>query len=423
MENQNERLKNLVAKMTLKNSYWGYLFSRVRRVASENIPSIMGVVPEKDGTISLLFHPDLLSKTSDDVVKLIITHEGMHLLHKHISRLLRIIANEMNDETKAIKIDIWNIAADCAVNPVINMPEVVEVAGRPFNGCFPKLYGLKDKKASEYYYNNLINRVQIKKVSIGDLTQMYDKVDDHSTWSNIVKQVSDISSLSRKVDGYIQNIIKDSLKSFQKKRGLLPNYISELIESALAPPKVPYFQIIRKLVKGSRLSKFKRSFAKVNRKRTYVFEISEKQNFPAISPFPGRTRDFSFNIVVLIDTSGSMSPDDIREGLSGVKNIIENDRHTNTIVLENDAKLQKEYKVKKIHDIDFHVKGRGGTTLQPGLERARELYPDVCLTFTDGMCDNINNLSRKLLPKKIIWVIQKDGTAENVNKTGYIVRI
>lgn len=423
MENQNERLKNLVAKMTLKNSYWGYLFSRIRRVASENIPSIMGVAPEKDGTISLLFHPDLLSKTSDDVVKLVITHEGMHLLHKHISRLLRIIANEMNDDTKAMKIKIWNIAADCAVNPVINMPEVVEIAGQSFTGCFPKLYGLKDRKSSEYYYNNLMDSVKDGKKSAGDFGQMYDKIDDHSAWGNIVKQVSDISSLSRKVDGYIQNIIKDSLKSFQKKRGLLPSYISELIESALAPPKVPYFQIIRKLVKGSRLSKFKRSFATVNRKRTYVFEISDKQNFPAISPFPGRTRDFSFNIVVLIDTSGSMSPDDIREGLSGVKNIIESDRHTNTTVLENDAELQKEYTVKKIHDIDFHVKGRGGTVLQPGLERARELYPDVCLTFTDGMCDNINNLSRKLLPKKIIWVIQKDGTAENVNKTGYIVRV
>ena len=118
-----------------------------------------------------------------------------------------------------------------------------------------------------------------------------------------------------------------------------------------------------------------------------------------------------------------MSKEDILEGLSGIKNIIENDRHCKLTVLENDTKLQKEYKVKKLRDIQFNISGRGGTTLQPGLERARELNSDVCLCFTDGYCDNINNLPRKTIPRKIIWVIQKEGSIDCVNETGFIVRI
>jgi predicted metal-dependent peptidase len=150
------------------------------------------------------------------------------------------------------------------------------------------------------------------------------------------------------------------------------------------------------------------------------------ENLPKISPFPGKTRDFSFFIVIMIDTSGSMNEDDIREGLSGIKNIIENDRHTKVTVLEVDTVIGKEYEVKKVRDIQFKITGRGGTTLYPGLKRAKELQPDVLLCFTDGGCENINAIPRKKLPRKIIWVVQKEelgGTASTLNETGFVVRI
>ena len=52
-----------------------------------------------------------------------------------------------------------------------------------------------------------------------------------------------------------------------------------------------------------------------------------------------------------------------------------------------------------------------------------EMNPDVVVGFTDGFTDYINNMPKKMLPKKLIWVIQKKGTADRVNKTGYVVRI
>jgi len=118
-----------------------------------------------------------------------------------------------------------------------------------------------------------------------------------------------------------------------------------------------------------------------------------------------------------------MSEDDVREGLSGVKNIIENDRYCKTTVLEVDAGVEKEYMVKKVRDIQFNIKGRGGTTLGPGIDRARQLGVDVCLAFTDGYTENINAYSRKKFPKKMIWVITKGGSSEAVNKTGWVVKL
>jgi predicted metal-dependent peptidase len=231
-----------------------------------------------------------------------------------------------------------------------------------------------------------------------------------------------LGALSRKLEQNVRKIIKDSVKHFSKDRGNLPSHIAELIEQALGPPKVPYYQIIRRLVRGSRLSKFQRSPTRINRKRTYTFHL-EGSSLPQISPFPGKKRDFTFDIVILIDTSGSMSPDQIAEGLSGVKNIIENDKYCYTTVLEVDAGVEKEYQCKRIKDIQFNVKGRGGTVLRPGLERAKQLGCDICLAFSDGYVDDINSVPRKYLPKKLVWIITENGSVEHVNKSGYVIKL
>ena len=425
-ENVDQRLRNLIAKLTLKYNYWGYLFSRVRRRSSNEIPSIMGVGPEPDGTVSLYYNPDLIKDTDDQTIILILTHEGFHLLNKHISRLLRLVADEINTNIKQTKSKIWNIAADCCVNAQANIPNILRIAGREYESCRAELYDLPKDKSSEFYYHRLLKKEseanKVGGTTTNDLEGRSDQIDDHSSWGE-VKEVADVQALSRKVDSYVTNIIRDSVKSFSRDRGNFPSNVAELIEEALLPPKAPYYQIIRKLVRATRLSKFKRAHMKINRKRGYVFSLNETLNIPVISPFPGRTRDHSFDITLLLDTSGSMTKEDMLEGLSGIKNIIENDKYCRVTVLENDAKLQKEYEVKKLRDIEFNIRGRGGTILAPGLKRAKELNHDVCLAFTDGGTDNINAISRKNLPKKIIWVIQKEGSVNMLNKTGFIVRI
>lgn len=415
--NTDERVKNLIAKFVLKYNYWGYLFSRVRRRPMKELPSPMGVSPERDGTITLYYNPEMVSQTSDENMKVVIEHEGMHLLNKHLSRYLRILSYEVEEERKKDKGEIWNVAADCAVNEQAKIQDELEIAGRKWKICLPEKYGLERGHMTEYYFYELLKTAKTKEISTAGM------IGDHSGWSKNIKGVADLSSLSRKVESFVQNVIKDSVKSFSKDRGSIPSHIAQLIEEALKPPRAPYYQIIRKLIRASRISAYKRSPTKINRKRTYVFHLGDNSDIPVISPFPGRTRDLTFNIVTLIDTSGSMSQDDILEALSGCKDIIEHDKHCHTTVLEVDAAVEKEYVIKRIKDIQFNVKGRGGTTLFPGLERARELNPDVCLCFTDGYCESINEIDRKKLPKRLIWAITPGGTAKTVNKTGFVVRL
>jgi predicted metal-dependent peptidase len=419
-----QRLKELLAKFVLKYNYWGYLFSRIRRKPSLQIPSIMGVAPEMDGSITLWYHPKLVDVTDDKNVSFVLEHEGMHLLNKHISRLIRIIADETDITKIRIKADLWNMAADAAANEQASFKDSFIIDGKPWPLIFPKSLGYPSGKITEWYYYELLkkNKDSMEKFA-KEMKDLYKILQNHSEWTKGTNKIADLSSLSRKMDSFITDIIKESVKSFSKDRGNLPAHIRQLVEMALGTPKVPYFALIKKLIKGSRLSKFKRSHTKVNRKRGYVFIIGDKEGLPEISPFPGRTRDFTFKVAILIDTSGSMSMEWIAEGLSGVKNILEKDRHCHVTVMQIDTVIESEYQPKKVSDIKFEAKGRGGTVLFPALQRSKELGVDVCLAFTDGYCEVINSIPRKLFPKKIIWVITPDGTSKNVDKTGYVVRI
>jgi predicted metal-dependent peptidase len=463
--NSGERIKNLIAKFVLKYNYWGYLFSRVRRHPSKSLPSIMGVAPEKDGTLTLYYHPDLVEKTDDNTLIKIIEHEGLHILNKHIPRLVRILANEISPLNKNFKSMQWNIAADCVVNSQAGLPKTLTVAGTEWSLCHPEAYGFEKDKVTEYYYLELLqktpppckcfqnggkgkdgsckdkngNSKDGNQDKSGDKDEnegsnskqeckCFDKImkqiGDHTGWTQNIDGAEDLSSLSRKLDQHTKRIIRESAKTFQKDRGNLPGYLKDLIQGALLPPKAPYYQIIRNLVRGSRFCKFQRSPTRINRKRTYAVALSGAlKDLPQISPFPGKMRDYTFDIGVVIDTSGSMSNDEVREGLSGIKDIIEKDRYCKTTVMEVDTEIHKEYVCKKVKDIQFDVKGRGGTTLGPGLFRAKELGVDVCLVFTDGGTENFSEYPRRKLPKKIIWVITGGGSARQVRGTGVIVKI
>lgn len=433
---QDDKMKDLIATFVLRQNYWGYLFSTIRRRAMTGFGSIMAVAPEKNGTLSLLYDPVMVSNTSSDVILKIIEHEGMHVLNKHIPRFLKIVSEEPVQTVKNIKMSAFNKAADCCVNTQADIPKDLMINGKIWKLCIPERFGLPNGRITEEYYVELLKQEvenfkngsgrcgecdSCKKNDGSPCENAEDGTGGHKFWSEFTKDVTDVNSMARKIDQYIQNVIKESAKVFNKNRGNLPSHIAELIQSALDPPKVPYYQLIAKLIKANRLSKFKRSLTKVNRKRTWMFDT--ESGIPDISPFPGKTRDRTYNIVVEIDTSGSMSIDDIAEGLSGVKNIIENDRYCFTTVLECDCGVEKEYNVSKIRDIQFDVRGRGGTTLAPGLFRAKELNCDVCLVFTDGYIDNINAIDRSLLPRKIIWVITEDGNVDNLNQTGVVVRL
>ncbi len=446
-----EKMKEIIVSLMFRDSYWGYLFGHIRRQATQHMfPMFVGIL--HTGETILGYDCESVENTDTKTLLYILEHEGVHLLNKHLSRILKIIADDPDDsqDRREFLNTVWNIASDIATNQQMGMPKTLTVNNQPFKPVFPENYKLPGGKAAEWYFWKLMNEhkdemqklhqaMKGQKIIIvqgegqgegsgqgqGDSKDgkeiCYQFIDDHSEWIKDLDKVPDVHTLSRKVEQQIANAVIQAAREV-KKRGNLPAYISELISELLEPPKLPYYELIKKLVKGSHLAKWVRSWARINRKRVYMFQLDEQGSLdPELCPFPGRKRDFSFRIGLMLDTSGSMAIEDIMEGLSGIKNIIEHDRNCFTTVIEVDAAIQKEYSVKKLSDIQFNIKGRGGTTLYPALERFKELNVDVVLGFTDGFCDNLNEYTKKDMPKKIIWVITPRGSAEMLNRTGYVV--
>lgn len=459
-----ERIKELIAILAMHNNYWGYLFSIVRKKEDLMLPSIMGVAPESDGSITLYVNPDKLVKTENKDVYQVLIHEGLHLLNDHIPRFLKFALNETDNQILEKKRNNWNVAADCAVNEQANIPKKLVIAEEDFYPHFPEYHNLPSGKYTEILYQLLMqkkdnqqdqngkgNSVQNgssetkKGAGTGSGTKQEksqkpsskgnseskekgkdsgkgDFIGDHSGWKNETKTTSDPNALVRKVEQNIKKVVKESKRSFlENSRGTLPGYINELIEDLLQPPKVPYYSIISKLVRGTRFEKTKRSSSRINKKLSFIF-YDEDESVNMLLPFPGRSKDASFNLGLLLDTSGSMTTERVHEGLSASKDIIEKDPFTKVTVIEIDTIIRKEYTIKKISDIDFKVKGRGGTVLFPALERFRELKIDAVLGFTDAACDNLNAVDKKLLPKKIIWVVPTRNSVASIDRTGFIVR-
>lgn len=443
----NEILKECIGILLFKNSFWGFVFSKIKRVCDETLPAIMGVSMSDDSLISLYYNPRYVIHANRDFLIKVFEHEGIHILNNHLGLLLLILSNEPNKERKKEKMDLFGVAADFAANSLIyDMPKSQTIDGELMEFCFPENYNLPMKQAVEYYFSELLkneekdknNKSQKDKSSSEKFNSLNDSndsnngngdkqkysLDDHSKWTSELKDCPDLRSLARKIEKQSKEIIIDAYNTMDaKSRGTLPTYIQQVITQFFLKPKVPYYHIISKLIKGSKISKSKIAYNRINRKRSYLISERNEENFPLLSPFPGKTKDATFKICIILDTSGSMNSEDIRQGLSGAKNIIEQDKDCLTTIIEIDAKIHKIYNIKKINDIDFNVLGRGGTYLTPALEYAKKNNYDVALIFTDGWCENLQNVDRKKLPNKMIWVITPGGAITNINGIGFIIRL
>ena len=118
--------------------------------------------------------------------------------------------------------------------------------------------------------------------------------------------------------------------------------------------------------------------------------------------------------MAVVDTSGSMSNDDLSYAFNEIFNILKT-VHFELTIIECDAEVGRVYKVKKPADLKFSVTGRGGTSFVPAIEYINEhKYNDaVMVYFTDGYGDY--SIPR---PKtyRNLWVVLDDESNLSVSE-------
>lgn len=130
-------------------------------------------------------------------------------------------------------------------------------------------------------------------------------------------------------------------------------------------------------------------------------------------------------VVVAVDTSGSIDAEDLREFLSEMVGIARSFSSVKMTAISADAEVHETLEVhngniQKI--MKWKPKGGGGTAHQPVLDHIKEKLPQTKLlvAMTDGFSD-INELTPPNYD--VIWVINKQGCEEKDIEWGRTIKI
>jgi predicted metal-dependent peptidase len=182
----------------------------------------------------------------------------------------------------------------------------------------------------------------------------------------------------------IKSMVSEAYNNMsEKQRGMMPSRLVEHIKKLLAPPKINWKQVLRKMV-GSVPVPYRKTKTRLNRRQPERADLS------------GRLPKRTVNIICAFDTSGSMSDRDIAYCMNEVFNIVKVYEGVEITIVECDARIGKIYKAKNMAQVQTKVTGRGGTAFTPVIEfingegefknhpQAGKFRDALMVYFTDG---------------------------------------
>ena len=360
-------------------AFYAFLLLQMRRVVDKNLPehSLAGVTVQ-NGRILFLYDPDRLEALTMEQVVYIIEHECMHLILEHLIR---------RGERHPLA---WNIAADLSVNSYLSKEHCI--------GIYPGVAPFKDMppgKAADWYYDKMPkHEVSVTDNGDGTLTIEDKKTGkkfkvslkgDHDKWNNVDEEGSGVTELDKEI---IRQAVQEAYNENQKQRGRLPSGLEEKIQELLKPPTVNWKRLLRSFIATSVKSGSRYTWMRESRR----FGLDTK----------GREKIRHLNMIVAIDTSGSISENEFVEFINEIKGI-QKAHKGKTTVIECDADVQKVYHLRIGKQLDTQFKGRGGTSFKPVFDylRNKKEKPDVFVYFTDLYGDQ-DSLTKPNYP--CVWV-------------------
>jgi len=193
-----------------------------------------------------------------------------------------------------------------------------------------------------------------------------------------------------------------TLEKLQKQIGYLPGGLSRQLNK-LTKGKVPWKRVLHSFVSTIKAGMDDYSWNRPDFKRSG--EII----------YPGLIEYDIDNIVVAIDTSGSISQKELQRFASEVASLT---HYTDEILLiTTDAEVHEKIKVRNAKDIINRVKftGGGGTDFRPVFEYVKKC--EAMVFFTDGYATYPDSVP----PYPVLWVLTKDNSKPPFGKVAYML--
>jgi predicted metal-dependent peptidase len=290
---------------------------------------------------------DALSEAELDGVKV---HEAYHRILKHHLRMGKRDA------------ELWNIACDYAINPIIIQSGLVLPEGALIDAKF------KGMSAEKIY--DLLKEDQGDDGNGGGGSGQ----PQPQAWGNVEDQGGDMSEDQIKSEEATINAqVVMAVNSMKTEAGKLPANIKEIIDE-MKRSQIDWKDVLRRFVGGDQPEGY--SYRRPNRRQWYLNEV--------VTPVSNKIG--CGDIVVGIDTSGSVSSIELSHFLGELNAIAESSGAESVTIITCDYDVQDVVRYEKGDQIeDIVCKGRGGTRVMPVFDYIAEnnINVDNFIYFTD----------------------------------------
>lgn len=266
----------------------------------------------------------------------LLLHETLHAAYLH---MVRRPSNVCPDK--------WNIAADHVIN--------LQLIARGFT--MPT--GVNKGHADEKYIG----------MSTEQVCALLPDNPGKPQWDDLMEPDGDLKQLEGDIaDILVQAQIQSQLSN--DKVGTIPGEI-EIFLNKLLNSKLPWQRI---------LQKYLHSFAK----NDYTYKRPNRRFFPQYH-LPSLYSENLMDLVIAVDTSGSVSSSDFTRFVSEIHGIMKMMKPGCIKLIQFDTDIKSVNNIKSLSDlIKVRFTGQGGTDIEPILEWANEHKPQLMLCFTDG---------------------------------------
>lgn len=365
--NLGEKLMKARCRLLTREPWYGHIAMGMTWIAlpEEADCKTMGVRIVNGGDMQCVYNPHFVEELTLEELYAVVQHEIEHLVRLHCVRI------DFRD-TRA-----WNIAADMCVNGRKSNPRIGykdPIANRTIIPHIDDIVWIPDSwpdnETVEQYYERLTGKGcgnQALALSVAHsvrteaVTGPARALDDHQVWreSNVGLDEA-------------RQVVRDLVsQATEKCQGNSPGHLREVI-AKLNNPIMNWRQLLKHHL-GKHVG---------NRRTTYSRRNRRRDQFGV----PGISRRAAANVNVIVDTSGSISTEDLRQFFAEIESI---SCRAKTAVLQWDTVFQGWSAYRRGCWKSMAINGRGGTDMAAPVKWLidNRKVADVQIMLTDGFCN------------------------------------
>jgi len=415
------------------HTFYGAMLSLMNIQYSYMVPTAGVSFSPDNARYEMFINPRFFCKAlSPEQRVAVLIHEICHITHKH---LIRVPFMKVSDHKRRL----LNIAGDMSINTLIkNLPqgcrqcppleEMKQGAQCSNDLCcghamLPSNFYDEDEKSKKKtpWQNGKTMEFYFEK-----LMELYEEEDNED---NKDGQDGDAKNAPRQFDSHewhanaeesdVLNATEDLVKRAMVKQSMswddLPSSIKDLLEDIkIRKAELNYRQLI--------LAAIKRSATGIDRKYSWARKSRRFGN-----KAPGTKEGDLPKLAMYIDTSGSISQEEMNEFLDTVDEFLKVGNRRCSINLFSDVNyFSSKYKIGDREPLKKEVK-MGGTCLSDSLTHMLNTKSDLNIVITDGYYSDVK-FEQWLKPgqnfPQVLWIISRGGSSDHpISRLGDTIQI